>query len=653
MYLRIESGYADIFGKALTHPNKRYITFLHDHYDTTSHSGRRAKLHTLFKHAQEHLIESTFSEDLDKKSLLDLVENTRLLKERYEKRAGNILVRLKFYTPKQKKETLASADALIEQATALHAFRGCIENPNIQPEALKESLAVLTGDDPAFIVKLLEKAKPGEPLHHIEPLLNELLQQHFESLMQSAFTHFDMFEKGLYTFKNGLWTAKAHPHATPNTSWANLHQLAVNALHYLPYIDYESPLFLEHRDTLNLIMKRGLGISSANGRYWRDPNATEMLKFEDRIQFTTGRTLKEEMIPRIIKDGGAVTTSFQELLDKVMPLEEFFIDNRGSPLVENLDTINSFMKAYREGNANFRNAFRNMSPRFEYFMKLCHEADKETIRAVPENLRVYYLANLLKEKKHIPEYVFVRYTCAIERNRYHDVSTLSIKAQKNLLELFYHIGDSVELFELYAPSTFRILQQLNNEKPDAESPFSVKVAQAIKGKRGYEQLIDPLFVLYDWQRQFSQNALWYWPNYLELPLELKKFCGEHLPQVTTAFATMKGARVPLEFNLSLYLERMESVLTALFHYEPVNEEEWKAVESEEAYELYLRHLHQVTAELENYAETLNTIESACKSEVAEVAHQFKPGREFVEKMYLKLQDFARSKTIEELRASPT
>jgi hypothetical protein len=221
------------------------------------------------------------------------------------------------------------------------------------------------------------------------------------------------------------------------------------------------------------------------------------------------------------------------------------------------------------------------------------------------------------------------------------------------LELFYHIGDSVELFELYAPSTFRILQQLNNEKPDAESPFSVKVAQAIKGKRGYEQLIDPLFVLYDWQRQFSQNALWYWPNYLELPLELKKFCGEHLPQVTTAFATMKGARVPLEFNLSLYLERLESVLTALFHYEPVNEEEWKAVESEEAYELYLRHLHQVTAELENYAETLNTIESACKSEVAEVAHQFKPGREFVEKMYLKLQDFARSKTIEELRASPT
>jgi hypothetical protein len=267
--MRIEE-YNTLLNRSLNaEGNKRYCRFSQHGYALTARRSERVDLRELFSNAQAQLLEDLSNKEpfaWDPEKLSELIVNTERLKERYRRRAGNILVRLGFYTPKAKRETMRSAEGLIQKAEALKSLIHLseqLQNPlfdsAVTSEEIKEQIRHIQGNDPLTLSTLLSLSEEDQPFEGIRELLDEEARDQFKNLVENAVSPRE-WERWVSSFSRGSWK-RIKKTSDQFTYWENCHLLARAALMYLPSMHEEADYLRENREEINRLFRRGLRIT--------------------------------------------------------------------------------------------------------------------------------------------------------------------------------------------------------------------------------------------------------------------------------------------------------------------------------------------------------------------------------------------------------
>ncbi|MFV0339968.1 MAG: hypothetical protein ACK5MA_04955 [Parachlamydiaceae bacterium] len=225
-----------IFAKAADRPDqaKRYVKLKEGSARTSRH--KRSNLKDVFEEAQadirKALLDVKRGERREVKvQLQSLIESTEALQERYSRRAGNLLVRIGLFTPKTKRETLKAARELIDTAeAAIHV----LEHKNPVLEISDEDYQKLEGNDPNYILSLLEKAGERGAFNSQKERLESLATEQCAALAKLFIRN--VTNKKNIVFEKGRWVAKRM--AREDTMEERNQQVHEQLMRYMPHINY-------------------------------------------------------------------------------------------------------------------------------------------------------------------------------------------------------------------------------------------------------------------------------------------------------------------------------------------------------------------------------------------------------------------------------
>ncbi|MFV0339969.1 MAG: BTB/POZ domain-containing protein [Parachlamydiaceae bacterium] len=229
-----------IFAKAARRPDKerRYIKIENDSVDIIG-KNEKSRLKDVFQGAQaeikQALIEFKRGERRElRDDLLSIIDSTEQLQDRYRKRAGNILVRLGLFTPREKRETLKSAENLVETAQAAIHLLNQLKSTAL--ELSDEEYLKLEGNDPNYLLSLLEQAGPEgvyrKQKEQLETLATDQCIELFELFVSNLERPRDI------VFENGHWVSKKL--GRNDTMNSRNDRLNAQLLNYMSHINYQT-----------------------------------------------------------------------------------------------------------------------------------------------------------------------------------------------------------------------------------------------------------------------------------------------------------------------------------------------------------------------------------------------------------------------------
>ncbi|MFV0339847.1 MAG: hypothetical protein ACK5MA_04330, partial [Parachlamydiaceae bacterium] len=328
---------------------------------------------------------------------------------RYRKRAGNILVRLGFYTPKAKRETVRCAEGLIQKAEAIKSLIQLSErlkNPIFDRAAtsdeIKEQIRHFQGKDALSLSTLLSLSKEGQPFEGIRELIEEEARGQFKNLVENAISPRE-WERWVSSFSNGSWK-RIKKTSDRFTYWENCHLLARAALMYLPSMHEEPGYFIDNADEINRLFRRGLRITYNNGHYERATNFTEELKFENEgLSLKTGPVINQDNCASLfqkffIKPESLIVLigdAFHESIPAATVLNALNTLHQLERLSEEqirlindrfVDPMRTTIRMYREGSDFVKTAMTALLPRITFYIRNYKPEFRETAALIPAQL---------------------------------------------------------------------------------------------------------------------------------------------------------------------------------------------------------------------------------------------------------------------------
>lgn len=173
---------ATVFKRATKHgadAQQRYIKIEENHSIFTRRRKERSSLKEVFEHAQKQIQDAVCScsiDDIEKtqKALNKIKLATETLRARYDDRAGNLFVRLRLITPREKRKTLESADQLLIKVEAASRIVSKISEGNEDALSLKWHFKRLCGDDLDFTLQLLKSSEKGKTFESYREILEDI-----------------------------------------------------------------------------------------------------------------------------------------------------------------------------------------------------------------------------------------------------------------------------------------------------------------------------------------------------------------------------------------------------------------------------------------------------------------------------------------------
>lgn len=238
---------AAVFHQVATGENRRrsrYIKLENGKDVFTNNRRERTDLRVIFDDAQKQIQDALLSVTEDSiestlASLASIEQDTQIIIERYERRAGNIFVRMGLINPRARGETVISASHLHLQAVRAQDILKTNRNPGLYRRVsnLELILRSLCRNDPTYIFEFLQLSGKGGKFEFCHKELEEIATEQFKSLFQCIR---DMDDFNDCVFELGKWILKRMPQLTPEMVAQRDKRLSNQFFDYLPYINYRS-----------------------------------------------------------------------------------------------------------------------------------------------------------------------------------------------------------------------------------------------------------------------------------------------------------------------------------------------------------------------------------------------------------------------------